>query len=120
MDVPETSYLYMQESQAKVAYEMAVEYPTLVGGDYQLDYEETAPVIDGRAARVYRVTMENTSGALESFVMGGGDAAHYDVYIPHDGKMFWMIVQIYNWSDREEIPHNVIEHMINSINLKTS
>jgi len=121
MDVPEDSDLYMASSQAAAVYALASEYPDMLGGAHALDYEESDPDIDGRRARVYRLTMENTSSGLESFVMGaGGDAAYYDVYIPHDGKMFWMTVQVYSFNDRAEIPHDIIEHMIESIDLRTS
>ena len=64
--------------------------------------------------------MRDTSGALETFVTGGeGDWALYDVYIPHDGKLFRMTVQAVAFHNRAEIPRDVIEHMIDSIDLKS-
>lgn len=121
MDVPQNSGRYFASSEAKMVYEMYTEYGLLDGVDYQLDYDESAPQIDGHAASVYRVSLRDTGSSLEDFVMGGGgDSAYYDVYIPHSDKMFWMTVRVTAFNDREEIPHDVIEHMIDSIDLKTS
>lgn len=50
---------------------------------------------------------------------GEGDWALYDVCIPHDGKLFRMTVQAVAFHNRAEIPRDVIEHMIDSIDLKS-
>lgn len=121
MDVPQNSGRYLAGSMAKLVYEVYTQYSAIEGTDYQIDYDESAPELDGYDAQVYRVTLRGKGGALENFVMGGGgDLAYYDIYIPHGDKMFWMSVHATVFNDREKIPYDVIEHMIGSIDLKTS
>ncbi|SRR5690554_2736219 len=118
MDLSPDSPYYRQGSQAKLLHDVLTEYGTL-GGDYASEYDEREQTINGHSARVFRLDVKDTSGTLEAFVTGGdGDWSLYDVYIPHDDRVFWMTVQAMALHNREKIPHDVIAHMIESIDLK--
>jgi len=119
IDAPPGSPYFQQPSQAQMMHEILTEYGSLSDEGVQVEYDERDETIDGRPARVYRLDVKDTTGALETFVTGGeGDWALYDVYIPHDGTQFWMTVQAVAFHNRAELPRDVIEHMIDSIDLK--
>lgn len=121
MDVLESSPRYSRVSQAQTLYQAFTEYGGLEADDYVVDYKAREQVIDGYDARVYRLSVKSKSGGLKNFVLGNdGDWALYDVYVPHDGRMFWLSVQAFSNQGRAELPLDTIEHIIDSIHFKAT
>lgn len=119
MDVPTNSGSYDDASMAKMMYDLTQEWD-LYGDidDLDVKYDRREMTVDGKIAYYYRFSMEDKSGGLEAFVTGDqGNMALYDVYIPHDGLMFWMTIQVYTAKNSEKIPDDIIQHMIETITL---
>jgi hypothetical protein len=119
MDVPETSISYDASSMAKLMYDYT-QKGYFYGDKDNLDikYDRREMTIDGRTAYYYRFSMEDKSGGLEAFVMGErGNMALYDVYIPHDGIMFWLTIQVYTQDNDVKIPDDIIQHIIDTIDI---
>ncbi|MBN1202506.1 MAG: hypothetical protein JXJ20_11665 [Anaerolineae bacterium] len=119
MNVPESSPAYDGSSAAKVMYDIYTQYGWFDDEDWDLNYDRKEITVDGELAYYYRFTMEDNSGSLEQFMnLDGGNMALYDVYIPHEGLMFWMTISVYTYEGNKEIPDEIIEHMIESIKLE--
>lgn len=117
-DFPSGAEAYQRASQAKQMHDDLIAYG-LLRDDFTIDYDERQQTIDGRAAWVYRLDVQDTSSALDAFVTGGqGDWALYDVYVPHEGGTLWLTAQAMASHNRVEIPRDALEHIIESIDLK--
>jgi hypothetical protein len=101
MDVPRTSWAYDDRSWAKTLYEWGF-------GDNP-NYEQDVIQVDGRQAYYYEYTSKG-----KSFTW-----AAWDVYIEHDGIVFWLRVDYF--ADRKgDIPHELVAKMIESIDIKSA
>lgn len=116
MDVPTTSSSYDNGSWAKTSYEMVRQQQewgfTSRSADVQYDKQEIT--IDGQTAYYYEYILKDPVAERQGW---SGKEAAYDVYIPHDGIMLWLRVDIHSGiSDRDY--HDTIQAMIQSIHLK--
>lgn len=105
MDVPEASGSYYNGSWAKTLYNRAQQGDHF-DPDAVVTYNGREDItVDGYAAFYYKYTSE-----------GIWNEAAWDLYIPHDGIVFWMRATFFgNQVDR--IPQHVIDDMIDSIDI---
>jgi hypothetical protein len=116
MDVPRESPAYDDKSWAKTKYEWSQD-GWFVSDSAEVTYEQqTDPPmnIDGYDAYFYKYVSEDKEAERDGW--WGKDVA-YDVYIPHDGLIFWMTVSISSDIKGKSYDH-VIEAMIDSIDIK--
>lgn len=76
------------------------------------NYEKKEMTVDGHKAYYYEFTSTDSGGLLGS----GGQEAVYDVYVPHDGLIMWMTVQIYA-EKKGDVPDSLIQDIIRSIKI---
>jgi len=118
MDVPENSPAYSDTSMAAMMNEWTGEY-NLYTDTYKTKYDKREITVDGQKGYYYFFSMEDKAGALGDLIgVGGGYWALYDVYVPHGDKTFWMTVQTYSYDSSEDIPDDIIQHIIESIQWK--
>jgi hypothetical protein len=120
MDVPTTSQAYNGASWAKTKYEWSKDpWLSFLSDEAKVVYDKKEMIVDGHTAYYYRYESEDPGSEGQGW--RGRDAA-YDVYIPHktpqgQDLMLWMTVSI-GANMRDEIPDNIIQDMIHSIDLK--
>jgi len=105
MDVPQSSPSYDGHSWAKTNNEW-VQDGWVWDRDAKTNYERDEISVDGFKAYYHEFTSE-----------GDYREAAWDVYIEHDGIIFWMRVDYWGPRDRK-IPHNLVKEMIESIHLR--
>ncbi|RPJ00759.1 MAG: hypothetical protein EHM39_04385 [Chloroflexi bacterium] len=105
MDVPQSSPSYDGHSWAKTNNEW-VQDGWVWDRDAKTNYERHEITVDGFKAYYHEFTSE-----------GDYREAAWDVYIEHDGIIFWMRVDYWGPRDRK-IPHNLVKEMIESIHLR--
>lgn len=106
MDVPESSPAYQGSSWAKSFYTL-YEQNDYVDPDARVTYNGREDIrVDGHTAYYYEYTNE-----------GLWHEAAWDLYIPHDGTVFWLRATFFGMDD-ERIPQHVIDDIIDSIEIK--
>lgn len=104
MDVPRNSLSYDNRSWAKTQYEM-YQSGWRLDPAAEVTYARQEIIVDGRQAYYYAYTN-----------VGIWKEAAWDVYIEHDGIVFWMRATFYG--DRgDRIPQRIIDRMIDSLDL---
>ncbi len=108
MDVPESSYAYDAKSLAKTNYEYAQE-GWMLSPNGHADYDHSQITVDGYTAYYYHYYSSDPIWKVRE--------AAYDVYVQHDGIIFWMVISISTPID-DKIPDSTIQDMIRSIDIK--
>lgn len=119
MDVLESSPAYDRTSMAKMMNDTTARYGYFYdSGKSKITYDERLITVDGRAGFYYRFSIESMSGGVEQFLLGSsGNLAYFDVYVPHDDRMFWLTVYVVTSKRGTDIPEDIVQHMIDSITI---